>query len=570
MSGETCRNELVEAREAHRSGQLATARAAYERLLEQAPGDADLLGLLGVLEMQQGRPAQAGERLRAALAGGGEPRVHLRNLNNLLALLQSTGETPAARDLVAEALPDWPQGAVPDASERLTLLSLGNVLLQFGRAEAARRLLEAAFPRPGADAEALGLTARALLAAGEAEAAAAMLERAAALAPGDWQVRIALSHARQQLGQTAEAAAVLKQVARAHPYVAFPAQPSQRATVLLLTPPPAPVGRVEGGLHALHATTNFASQFATALGSEFRFLSVFAEAPPENLPRDLPRVDVILNNCVDPETMNVPGRLDRVTAMLERVGAPAINSPGAVFASTRQKVATLLEGIPGLRIPRIERYRLDLAPRDEIAADIERRFGYPVILRRCQAHTSARLQYREGAGVVVLAEDAAALRDCLEHAAWQEIYAIEYVALRRPDGQFRKIRAVLAEDDIIVAIPSFGPDWMVGGGPGNPNWVNFYRGHPELVEECRQIVRDPERHLGAACLRVMEAIRARMPLDFFGVDFDIDEAGEVVLFEANAAMNILKRPNEPADQTLPDEPFERIKAAFRRAVARRM
>jgi hypothetical protein len=68
----------------------------------------------------------------------------------------------------------------------------------------------------------------------------------------------------------------------------------------------------------------------------------------------------------------------------------------------------------------------------------------------------------------------------------------------------------------------------------------------------------------------MEAIRERMPLDFFGVDFDIDDAGQVVLFEANAAMNILKRPKEPADQTLPDEPFDRIKAAFRRAVERRM
>ena len=81
---------------------------------------------------------------------------------------------------------------------------------------------------------------------------------------------------------------------------------------------------------------------------------------------------------------------------------------------------------------------------------------------------------------------------------------------------------------------------------------------------------DPEGCLGADCLRTLEAIRARMPLDIYGVDFEVDRDGQVVLFEANASMNLLKRPNEPADLTLPDAPFERIQAAFRRAVERRI
>jgi hypothetical protein len=60
-----------------------------------------------------------------------------------------------------------------------------------------------------------------------------------------------------------------------------------------------------------------------------------------------------------------------------------------------------------------------------------------------------------------------------------------------------------------------------------------------------------------------------MPLDFFGIDFDVDDDGQVVFFEANAAMNLLKHPGDPADIALPDAPFERIKEAFRRAVDRR-
>ena len=96
------------------------------------------------------------------------------------------------------------------------------------------------------------------------------------------------------------------------------------------------------------------------------------------------------------------------------------------------------------------------------------------------------------------------------------------------------------------------------------------RAHPETIAESLRIVLDPERCLGADCMRTLEAIRDRMPLDFFGIDFDVDDAGQVVFFEANAAMNLLRGPNEPKDVALPDAPFDRIKAAFRRAVDRRI
>ena len=37
--------------------------------------------------------------------------------------------------------------------------------------------------------------------------------------------------------------------------------------------------------------------------------------------------------------------------------------------------------------------------------------------------------------------------------------------------------------------------------------------------------------------QVLSAVRERMPLDFFGMDFGIAPDGRVVLFEANATMN---------------------------------
>jgi hypothetical protein len=39
--------------------------------------------------------------------------------------------------------------------------------------------------------------------------------------------------------------------------------------------------------------------------------------------------------------------------------------------------------------------------------------------------------------------------------------------------------------------------------------------------------------------RVLRAIAGRIPLDIFGIDFDVDPDGRVIFFEANATMNLL-------------------------------
>jgi len=564
-------NGIAEARALHRAGRLDEARGAYRSLLGRSPGDAaELRGLLGVIDFQQGRLGEAEALLRSALASGGDARIRLRNLNNLLALLQRSGDAAGARALIAHGVPDWPAGTVPNAAERGTVLSLCTALLLLGEAAAARELLDQALPARHDDPEASGLEGRILLALGEAEAAATALERSGAENGSEPVTLIALGYVQGKLGRAEAARETLGMITRRWPIHAPAQHPGQRARILVLNPTPEKIGNPASGLHGLHHTLNFAAQFARAMQDEFHFISVIAELPAERQPQSLPPADVVLNNCVNAEALNVPGRLDRVRATLALSDAPVINDPEAAAATTRQRVAELLQGIPGLHVPRIVRYRTDSPPVETLAADIESRFAFPVILRQCRAHTSAKLQYSASDRVSVLVEDGAALRSHLATLGWPEIYAIEYVPLRRPDGHFRKIRAVLAQDDVIIAIPGFNIDWMVAGGPGNPNWDHYYRAHPDMIEECRRIVRNPEGCLGADCLRTLEAIRDRMPLDLFGVDFDVDEDGQMVLFEANASMNLLKRANEPSEMTLPDEPFERIKAAFRRAVDRHL
>jgi len=268
--------------------------------------------------------------------------------------------------------------------------------------------------------------------------------------------------------------------------------------------------------------------------------------------------------------MCIPGRLDIVRAAVERIGRPVINHPDQVFQTTRQKNAKLLEGVPNLKVPRIERYRTDLAPVEAIVAHIGERFDYPVILRKTIAHMGANLQHSETDRVAVLVPDRQALRDNVEKLGWREFYAVEYVDLREKAGYFRKIRAVCFDDAVIIPIVAYYSEWMVAGARSKKVGIDFYRSHPETIENSNRIVRNPEGMLGAECLRTLEAIRDRIPLDLFGVDFDIDEDGTMVLFEANPAMNFLQHAGEPADVALPSEPFERINTAFHRLIRRKI
>ena len=70
-----------QARLLHSSGRLDAARAAYEAMLSGAPDDADLLGLLGALNAQQGYLEAAQEMLRHSLTLEAGPRIVMRTRN---------------------------------------------------------------------------------------------------------------------------------------------------------------------------------------------------------------------------------------------------------------------------------------------------------------------------------------------------------------------------------------------------------------------------------------------------------------------------------------------------------
>jgi hypothetical protein len=60
---------------------------------------------------------------------------------------------------------------------------------------------------------------------------------------------------------------------------------------------------------------------------------------------------------------------------------------------------------------------------------------------------------------------------------------------------------------------------------------------PGLIEEEQRLLDRPEGAFPGTVHAVFGAVRERLGLDFFGMDFGIDAQGQVVLFEANATMS---------------------------------
>jgi len=162
-----------------RDGRLDAARAAYGALLAAAPDDADLLGLLAAVVLQQGRLEQAETLFSRSLGLTAEPRIDLRNLNNFGILLRATGREREARELAVAKAPEWPEEAPAEAAERDAVLWLTEVLLDSGEAGRARRLLDRALPERSGDADALVLDGRLQLDEDDAAGAVETLARAA-------------------------------------------------------------------------------------------------------------------------------------------------------------------------------------------------------------------------------------------------------------------------------------------------------------------------------------------------------------------------------------------------------
>lgn len=251
---------------------------------------------------------------------------------------------------------------------------------------------------------------------------------------------------------------------------------------------------------------------------------------------NLDSYDCLLNLITDPDEN--PRTLETFRKMLSKYRGRVINRPEAVLRTSRDKVAGRLAGVPGLDVPRVA--RIDGSRPDRALKDVaEMRF--PLILREAGAHTGQ---------IVGLVADSDELRRNLQGR--RTYYATEFVDFRSEDGRYRKYRFFFIGDAIIFRHMVVSDRWNVHGRDRE----RFMAGAADLIAEEKRLFELGLDGFGPSVAPMLAEVRARMGLDFFGLDCAIGGHG-AILFEANATMNFLPFVDDPQ--------FDYVKSCLRPA-----
>jgi glutathione synthase/RimK-type ligase-like ATP-grasp enzyme len=260
----------------------------------------------------------------------------------------------------------------------------------------------------------------------------------------------------------------------------------------------------------------------------------------------LPAHEVIFNVMGDAD-LDGPG-LAAAQSLTAGSGARVINSPAAVMATGRAAHARLA-GLPGLVAPLTVTLPRDLFASADAAAALERRgFRFPLLVRTPGFHTGRHF---------VRVESPRTLAAALEELPGEELTAIEYLDARGADGKFRKYRAMMIAGEIFPLHAAISSAWK----------IHYFTA--EMAEradhraEDAAYLEDMAGVVGGRAMQALEGIQAALGLDYAGIDFGLNAAGDVLLFETNATM-VVNPPEPDARWDYRRAAVERILAAVRR------
>jgi tetratricopeptide (TPR) repeat protein len=513
----------------HKSGNFAEAARLYEILLEDDPTNADILGLMGMVQYQLGNQETAKAIWLRSLSQNAASPITLRNMNNFLTALLQEGTTAEFQFFSEFAIPDWPAGLDPSNSEKDMIISLARGLLHVGRKPDALKLLESVVPRLAGDAVFVNSAAEIMSEAGHAERADLLLQPLTA-AVTQTSGALLITHAAVAFaaGNRERALAISARAVEAIP-VCLTAK-SANQTMLLGVLNKAPGLILKSVTPAgFHFSENSPASLAQKFNDDYRFLSIFPEASTARMALEtLPRPDIVLNNWVNAESLSTPGTLQFISDFADSLGPPVLNHPRKAAETTRQRNAERLAGIPHLVVPRVVRFINSAGNRKAAIRLIRNAVGFPVIIR------NPFMQMGKEAAKL---DTPRQLEKHLNQIPDQELYGIEYVYNPAAKNIYRKIRAAVIGEDIFISHVHFGQQWNVHREKDEEKRAAFNL-DPATVEYGDKIISDPLGTLGKPGMAALKEIRTRIPLEFFGIDFDIMADGRLLFFEANAAMNI--------------------------------
>lgn len=248
----------------------------------------------------------------------------------------------------------------------------------------------------------------------------------------------------------------------------------------------------------------------------------------------------VVNNVVDPDISSASLRI--LATMLTSMRSPCFNHPAAILETGRDRVAEKLDAIAGVEAPKTLRARID-EPSDIQSVMRQHGFHFPILLRIAGTH---------GGLALVRADSTDEIKTALSSIPWggRELYISQFVEYADNDLLYRKMRIVVVGSGIFLRHSIATHEWQVHAQK---------RSEAALIVEERMLETFDETILPAIRGRIL-AIANALDLDYFGIDCCLRADGSLLVFEANAAMNVLL--NQFPSPNCWDRPVQRIHDAL--------
>ena len=266
----------------------------------------------------------------------------------------------------------------------------------------------------------------------------------------------------------------------------------------------------------------------------------------------LPEHHLIVNGIGDNDA--AAEALIAADSILSQSSAPVLNRPAAVRETGRCLNANRLGSIPGVLSPSIATFPYSVLASTEGSDALDRAgFKFPLLLRAPGFHMGKHF---------VRVESAAQLSDAIAtlpgaDRADSELLAIEYLDARGADGNARKYRVMMVGGELFPLHLAISPDWKIHYFSAD------MKDRPDHRAEEQKFLTDMPGVLGTRAMDGLKQVQHILGLDYGGIDFGINQSGEILLFEANATM-VVEQPVADPKWDYRRAAVSRIHEAFRR------
>ena len=234
----------------------------------------------------------------------------------------------------------------------------------------------------------------------------------------------------------------------------------------------------------------------------------------------LPPHDLVFNSIGDADVC--AQGLEAANSILARSRRPVINHSAAVSKTGRASNAERLRGLPNVVTP-----RMACAPREALCgaggAEIVAAagFSFPVLLRAPGFHTGQHF---------VRVETPQALAASAAQFPGDQAWLIEPLDARDGEGMSRKFRVMIIDRVLYPLHLAISRDWKV-----HYFTADMAESADNRAEEAAYLA-DMASVVGERGMAALSRIGAMLDLDYCGIDFAVNAAGDILFFEANATM----------------------------------